>query len=150
MKIEEALKMEQFESEQQRALLSVVFTGNWLTDKINQQLKPFDVSEQQFNVLRILRGQQGNPLNLLNISERMLHRMSNATRLVEKLRQKGLVDRSICENNRRKVEISITTKGTQLLKQIDKMLQEHHQQLEAKLTAQEAQQLVDLVEKLRA
>ena len=104
MKLEDELKM-RFKTPHDRALLSTVFTGVWLTDRFNRFLKQFGLSEQQFNVLRILRGQKGKPANLFLIQERMVHRMSNATRLVEKLRQKALVERVVCEEDRRKVEI---------------------------------------------
>ncbi|MDX5435995.1 MAG: MarR family transcriptional regulator, partial [Pontibacter sp.] len=101
-----------------------MFTGEWLMARVDSLLKPYDISSQQYNVLRILRGQQGKPLNLYAIQERMLNRMSNATRLVEKLRLKGLVTREQCEANRRKVEITITNKGLQLLDKLDPLMQQ--------------------------
>ncbi|CAN0372638.1 unnamed protein product, partial [Ectocarpus sp. 4 AP-2014] len=81
---------------------------------------PFGISTQQFNVLRILRGQNGKPANLQTISERMVNKMSNTTRLVDKLIDKGLVSRAVCPSNRRKVEILITRKGITDLGEIDK------------------------------
>lgn len=85
-------------------------------------LKPFDISIQQFNVLSILRGQKGNPANLSTINERMVSKMSNTTRLVDKLLLKGFVSRSICKQNRRKVEILITKEGLKVLEKIDGIL----------------------------
>ncbi len=148
MKLEDELKM-RFKTPHDRALLSTVFTGVWLTDRFNRFLKQFGLSEQQFNVLRILRGQKGEPANLFLIQERMVHRMSNATRLVEKLRQKALVERVVCDEDRRKVEITITKKGLKLLSTIDGASQEHAGGLDKKLTKKEAELLGALLEKVR-
>ncbi len=150
MKIEEALKMKQFESPQQKALLNVIFTGYWLSEHMNEILKPFGLSEQQFNVLRILRGQKEKTLNLLDIQCRMMHKMSNATRLVEKLRQKGYVNREICPNNRRMVDINITEKGLQLLDKLDIQVKEHYEHFVEKLSVEEFDQLSELLDKIRS
>ena len=148
MKLEDELQM-RFKTPHDRALLSIIFTGAWLTGRFNRFLKPFGLSEQQFNVLRILRGQKGKPANLFLVQERMVHRMSNATRLVEKLRQKGLVERVVCEENRRKVEITITNKGRKLLSRIDEAHREYAGELGTGLTKKEAGLLGDLLEKVR-
>ena len=150
MRLEEALKMTKFDSESSKALLNVVYTGAWLVDRFTQQLKPFDVSEQQYNVLRILRGQKGKAVNLQDIQERMVHRMSNATRLVEKLKLKGLVERVVCESNRRKVEISITQKGLDLIGTIQRHLDESEtsHKLDS-ITEEEAVLLNKILEKIR-
>jgi len=132
-----------------RALLSLLYTGYQVSDRLNEQLKPFGLSEQQVNVLHIIKRQQEQPCNLCNIQEQMMHKMSNATRLVEKLRLKGLVTRDICEDNRRRVEICITDKGLQLLEAIEKKLSKHHFEHEAKLTDKEFIQLADLLDKMR-
>ncbi len=151
MKLEKEIKTDKFGSQFQRASLSVIFTGVWLTDKFNAILKPYGISEQQYNVLRILKGQKGTPINLYSIQERMLHRMSNATRLVEKLRLKEYVKRETCENNRRKVEITLTEKGQELLVKIEKNIQSdgYLQELLTKWTDEEAKQVGDLLDKLR-
>ena len=149
MKLEEHLKMKSFSSPEQRATLNIVFTGLWLTDKINSFLKNHDLSEQQYNVLRILKGQKGNPINLLDVQERMIQSNSNSTRLVEKLRIKGFVNRIVCEENRRKVEISITAKGLEKLSEIEndmKAIQNHPFQ---NLKIEEMNLLADLLDKLR-
>ena len=117
--------------------------------RVDSLLKPYDISSQQFNVLRILRGQQGKPLNLFTIQERMLNRMSNATRLVEKLRLKGLVTRELCEHNRRKVEIAITNKGMDLLDSLDPILQQLEKDTFKNLSEEEAQQLSDTLDRIR-
>ena len=149
MKLEEELKMKQFESPHQRTLLNIMFTSSWLGDRMSAITKPYDISEQQYNVLRILRGQKGKPVNLMDIQGRMLHKTSNATRLVEKLRQKGLVERALCEQNRRKVEISITKKGLALLAELDPILSTKDTEMLKSLTKKEATLLGDLLDKLR-
>ena len=148
MKLEEELKMK-FKSPAQRAGLNVIFTGAWMSERFNRLLKPFGISEQQFNVLRILRGQKGQPANLYTIQERMVHRMSNATRLVEKLRSKGYVERQICEENRRKIEVTITQKGMELLESIEPIAKASNREVHGRLTKEEAQTLGDLLDKMR-
>lgn len=149
MTLEEELKMNKFESEYHRATLGIMYTGNWLLEQVNAALKPFGLSDQQYNVLRILRGQKGKPANLFMIQERMIHRMSNATRLVEKLRLKGLVERKICEHNRRKVEIIITQQGLDLLDKIQPLITKSEAEMTANLSETEAAQLANLLDKLR-
>ena len=148
MKLEEELKMK-FTSPKQRAGLNVIFTGAWLTDRFNRSLKPFGISEQQYNVLRILRGQKGTPANLFTIQERMVHRMSNATRLVEKLRLKGYVEREVCAENRRKIDVTITQKGLGLIEEIEPVAVKNNQDMHKRLTRDEAQTLGDLLDKMR-
>jgi DNA-binding MarR family transcriptional regulator len=149
MKLEDELKQPRFKDEYQRAMLNIIFTGSWLEVRTNQVLKPFDLSSQQFNVLRILRGSRPRPLNLLDIQERMMDRMSNATRLVEKLRQKGLLTREQCDQNRRKVEIEITDKGMELLSTLDPLMEQLHKSFAGKLTVDEANHINVILDKLR-
>lgn len=132
-----------------RALISLLYTGYQISDRLNEQLKPFGVSEQQVNVLHIIKKQSCLPCNLYNIQEQMMHKMSNATRLVEKLRLKGLVTRETCEDNRRRVEICITEEGQQLLDKIEKKLSKYHFEHETRLTDEEYIQLADLLDKMR-
>ena len=148
MRLEDELKMN-FKSPHQRALLNISFTNYWLNEKFGELMKSHDLSEQQYNVLRILRGQNGNPINLQDIQSRMIHKMSNTTRLVEKLRLKGLVERVLCEENRRKVEITITEKGLELMKELDPIMVEEDKALEGNLTSEEAKLLGDLLDKFR-
>lgn len=149
MKLEQELKMNRIPDEGRKAVLNVIFTGNWLTDQFNQVIKPYGLSVQQFNILRILRGQKGNPINLMDIQGRMVHRMSNATRLVEKLRLKNLVKRDLCEENRRKVEITITNEGLKLLETVSEAVVGSNHQPSSKLSHVEAETLNGLIEKLR-
>ena len=132
-----------------RALVvALLRSGNRFNDELNQLTKSFGISLPQFNVLRILRGQKGKPANLSTLNEHMIHKMSNTTRLVDKLIEKKLVDRSVCENNRRKVEITITPLGLALLTNIDKKLEEKEAQLVQNITPIEKEKLIDLISKL--
>ena len=119
MSLEQDLKQERFTNDYEKMVVNILFTGSWLANLNAARLKPFGVTPEQYNVLRILRGSHPKPLMLADITCRMIDRSSNATRLVEKLRQKGLVKREICENNRRQVDISITDPGLEILAKID-------------------------------
>ena len=119
MGLEQDIKQERFSSDFEKAAVNILFTSSWLHNLNSNRLKPHGITPEQFNVLRILRGSSPKPLMLAEISCRMIDKNSNATRLVEKLRQKGLLKREICGNNRRQVDISITDKGLSLLKSID-------------------------------
>lgn len=120
MKIEDEIQQKEFSSQMQKTLINIIFTANWLNLKFTQALKHYDLSLPQFNVLRILRGQKGSPATVNSITERMLDKSSNASRLVDKLKAKGFVDRRECPNDRRAVDILITDKGLTLLKELDK------------------------------
>lgn len=122
--------------------------GNQLNDALNLLVKRHGISLPQFNVLRILRGQKGTPANLSTINKRMIHKMSNTTRLIDKLMDKQLVNRKICESNRRKIEIEITDKGLELLSQLDEKITKKEAQLTANLNEKEKEKLIALVQHL--
>lgn len=147
--LEEELKMSGFSNPYEKVLLNLMFTGAWLENRVRDCLKEFGLTEQQYNVLRILKGQRGKPLSLSEVQERMLHRMSNATRIVEKLRLKGLVDRMVCEENRRQVEISITEEGERLLKRVQPEVNALQEDLAAEIDEEEAETLHGLLERVR-
>lgn len=149
MNIEEQLKTNVNINPKTKVILNLMYTGNWINEKSSDFFKRFDLTSQQYNVLRILRGQKGNPINLQDIQERMISRMSNTTRLIEKLKKKELVTRVICEENRRKIEIGITKKGTSLLSEIDLYIIDHENNTTAQLSEEEAFQLNELLNKLR-
>ncbi|TXK45757.1 MarR family transcriptional regulator [Pontibacter qinzhouensis] len=149
MKLEDEIGMHTFRSPFQKAYLNILFTGNWLEARVESLIKPFGISPEQYNVLRILRGQQGKPINLFEVQERMLSRMSNATRLVEKLRLKELVTREVCVHNRRKVEISITPKGLRLLDKLDPLVEEQEKLLFEHIEATDVESLSQVLDKLR-
>lgn len=148
MRLEEELKQKEFKNEIHKANLNVMFTGGWLNARTSQVLKPFKLSHQQYNVLRILRGAEGSS-NLCQVQERMLDRMSNATRLVEKLRQKKLVTRELCPANRRKVDIRITQEGLELLALIDEKMTAMYEEMCGRITEEEARLLNALLDRMR-
>lgn len=132
-----------------KTVLNIMYTQNVLAEKFNEILKAYDLSPEQFNVLRILKGQNGKPTNMCVIQERMIAKTSNTTRLVDKLLLKELVTREICPGNRRKMEIAITEKGLELLADLNPKVEYNECQLAQKLTADELEQLNYLLEKLR-
>jgi DNA-binding MarR family transcriptional regulator len=149
MKIEEILKTKANLSIEKKILINLQLAAAKTASAMMCVLKEFDISIQQFNVLRILRGQKGKPANLNTIQERMVNKMSNTTRLVDKLVDKKLVDRCICEENRRKVEILITQKGLNLLLQIDPKIDELENLSTKELNVKEKVELNHFLEKLK-
>ncbi len=130
-----------------RTLIHMTLVNNKLNELTNNALKPFDVSLQQFNVLRILRGQHGKPANLSTLNDRMVTKMSNTTRLVDKLLAKDYVVRNVCPSNRRKVEILITEKGSNALSEMDKALAEAENDIVKNFNKEELEQLNTLLDK---
>jgi DNA-binding MarR family transcriptional regulator len=148
MGLEQDILQEKFENEFQKVTVNILFTSGWLYNINAVRLKPVGITPEQFNVLRILRGSAPKALMLADITGRMIDKSSNATRLVEKLRLKGLVKRDICEGNRRQVDIIITAKGTDLLARIDKESDAWF--LKSKtITKAEAQEVNRILDKLR-
>ncbi|HOZ74578.1 MAG TPA: MarR family transcriptional regulator [Flavobacterium sp.] len=149
MKIEEIIKSNVKMSEAKKAVLNIIYTQNVINDSFSEILKPYDVSSEQYNVLRILRGQKGQPANMFVIQERMLAKTSNTTRLVDKLLLKDFVTREVCPENRRKIEVHITQKGLDVLTALDPKVIEHEEKFAANLIPQELVQLNELLEKFR-
>ena len=149
MILEEAIRQRKFSSDFEKAVINIFYTASWLEGKNIQRLKPFGISPQQFNVLRILRGSDPSPLRLTDITERMIDKNSNATRLVEKLRQKSFLKREVCKTNRRQVDIRITPKGMDLLKQIDEQNEEWLKSVRT-IQKSEAMELNRILDKMRS
>jgi DNA-binding MarR family transcriptional regulator len=148
MKIEDEIKQtKKFRSEHQRLVVNIMFTSSWLYRTHGQFLKNFGISPEQFNVLRILRGQHPKCANNQLITERMIDKSSNCSRIVEKLKQKGFVDRKENKDDRRHVDITITAKGLALLEKID--VANNDGILKDNLSVKEAEMLNDLLDKLR-
>jgi DNA-binding MarR family transcriptional regulator len=120
-----------------------------IQEELNTALKPFEVSLQQFNVLRILRGRNGEAANLSCINDRMVTKMSNTTRLVDKLLAKGLVSRQTCPSNRRKVEIDITEEGRQQLQAMDRAVADTEAALLDALSKEELELLNTILDKIK-
>lgn len=147
MNVEERIKTKERLPQERRTIIHIMLVNNTINEHIALALKPFDVSMQQFNVLRILRGQKGKPANLSTLNERMVTKMSNTTRLVDKLISKGYVDRITCPSNRRKVEINITDKGKEKLKEMDMAMSNTESELVNKFSIKELNQLNILLNK---
>ena len=147
MGIEQDIQQQQFKNEYQKAMVNILFTSHW----VNEQLKPiFDaagITAQQFNILRILRGANG-PLSTLQIRQRMLDKMSDTSRIVDRLIVKGLVKKVICKNDRRLVDVVITDKGKKLLERLD-LRQDEIDGILGHLSEKDANILSDLLDKVR-
>ena len=146
--MEQDIKQEKFESEFHKVAINILFTSSWLYNLNADRLKAHGITPEQFNVLRILRGSHPKPSMLAEVTCRMIDKSSNATRLVEKLRLKGLVKREICEGNRRQVDIFITDKGLAILKKVDSEESEWIVTLK-NISKTEAQELNRILDKLR-
>ena len=148
MGLEQDIKQEKFHNEFEKVAVNVLFTASWLYNTNSSRLKPHSITPEQYNVLRILRGSHPKALMLADVTCRMIDKSSNATRLVEKLRQKGLLKREICESNRRQVDISITERGLAVLKKIDVEAETWIESLKI-ISKPEAQELNRILDKLR-
>lgn len=147
MSLEKDISQANFRNEHQKAAINLIYSYNWM----NEQMKPFfervDITSQQFNILRILRG-AGAPLSTLQIRQRMLDKMSDTSRIVDRLLAKGLVKKVVCKSDKRLVDVSITDKGKKLLEKTDK----HEAEMDAILNAlseADAKTLNKLLDKLR-
>ena len=129
-------------------VVGILKAGCKVEECIGNTLKSADISLQQFNVLRILRGRKGIPANLQTVQKRMIHKMSNTTRLVDKLIVKELVVRKTCKENRRKIEITITDKGLEILSQLDTKIQETEAAILQPLNLEEQRTLRSLINKI--
>lgn len=148
MKLEDEIHQKKFSSEFQKLTINLIYTNNWIASKHADYFKNSDITVQQYNVLRILRGQFPNPSSVKLIKERMLDKMSDASRIIDKLKTKKLVVRKECPNDRRSVDILITEKGLELLKSLD-AVDEAPKELFKSLTISEIKTLNDLLDKLR-
>ncbi len=149
MTIDEAIQQKSFRSENHRALANVLYTASWLHARLSKALKPFALTHEQYNVLRILRGQHPNAVLLKEITTRMIDKNSNTSRIVEKLRQKALVDRREAPDDRRGVNITITKKGMNVLKQLDDTMDDD-KDIGIKLPETQAKQLNSMLDRIRS
>lgn len=148
MSIETDIKQKKFRSPYQKLALNLVYTTKWLEYKQLESFKEHDITPQQYNVLRILRGQQGNPIKVGDITERMLDKSSNTSRLVDKLLAKSLAKRTSCESDRRAVDVVITEEGLELLKVLDPFIEDWENRFNI-ISEAEAEQISALLDKLR-
>lgn len=150
MKIEEEINQKKFKSEYQKAHINILFTASWLSQQSSQLLKPFNISWQQFNILRILRGMHPEPASVKLLTERMIDKMSNASRLVEKLKQKDLVERKECHEDRRRVNVCITEKGLEVLEKASCAMEENLENNMEAVSLAEAALLNDMLDRIRS
>ncbi len=148
MKLEDEIKQNKFKSEYQKLGVNIIYTANWLTHHHAKHCRQHDITSEQFNILRILRGQFPNPATVNLLIERMLNKMSNASRLVEKLRKKGLVERKISIEDRRACDVLITKKGLNLLAELDEAEKEWSK-LISHLSEKEAKMVNGILDKMR-
>lgn len=120
MGIEKDINQQHFQSEGQKAIINLIYTYNWVTERLKAILAEDDITMQQFNILRILRGSDPKPLSTLTIRERMLDKMSDTSRIVDRLVLKGWVDKKMCTADKRLVDVFITKEGKRVLERIDK------------------------------
>jgi len=148
MKIEEEIKQEKFRNEYQKATINLLFSYSWLLKRHKDFFKRFGITEQQYNVLRILNGQFPDAISTSEIKKRMLDVNSDSSRIVDRLALKGLVTKRICRNDKRLVDVLISKKGLDMLGKIDR----HSSELDgivSNLTIEEAKDLSELLDKMR-
>lgn len=147
MQLDKEIKSK-FENEYQKVVVNVIYTYGWVTSILKKRLEKYAITLQQFNILRILRGQYPNPATINLLKERMLDKMSDTSRIVDRLVQKGLVTRAVSRRDRRAVDIIISEQGLELLKHLDPDITPDALLME-NLTENEARQLNELLDKLR-
>lgn len=147
MGIEQEIGQAKFRNDYQKAVINLIYTFNWMNGKIKNMLDEYDITSQQFNILRILRG-AGTPISTLQIRQRMLDKMSDTSRIVDRLIKKSMVQKVICAGDRRLVDVSITAEGTALLQRID-VLQDEMDSVFKNLSPEEAVTLNELLDKIR-
>lgn len=147
MSIEKDISQRKFKTEFQKAMINLIFTHNWMMERMKMFFDQADLTPQQFNILRILRG-AGQPLSTLQIRQRMLDKMSDTSRIVDRLIKKGLTKKVVCKSDRRLVDVTITEKGLKLLEKLD----DQQNQLDGilqNLNDTDAKQLNKLLDKIR-
>jgi len=148
MGIAEEIKQEKFASEFSKAVINIIYTNSWLHQKQLELFKEYGLTTPQFNILRILRGQFPKPSTVNLLIDRMLDKSSNASRIVDRLEQKGLVTRKQCKDDRRAVDVYISEDGLKLLQELDSKLVTFEEDLR-NLNEEEAKTLNELLDKFR-
>ena len=146
--ISEEIKQKEFKSAYNKLMINVLFTNSWLNGQHNQLFKEHSLTTQQFNVLRILRGQYPNVASVNLLKDRMIDKMSNVSRIIDKLKAKDLVSRKLCKQDRRQVDVKITRKGLDLLTILDKSLNEWESSLTG-ITTEEAEMASEILDRWR-
>ena len=147
MSIEKDISQRKFNTEYQKAMVNLIYTHNWLMERMKLFFEKADLTTQQFNILRILRG-AGQPLSTLQIRQRMLDKMSDTSRIVDRLIKKGLTKKVVCKSDRRLVDVTITEKGLKLLEKLDEMQPDLDGIIQS-INESEARELNNLLDKIR-
>ncbi|MEY5034684.1 MAG: hypothetical protein RL447_1062 [Bacteroidota bacterium] len=148
MSLEQDIQQSKFRNEHQKAVVNLLFTVGWLKEQTRAIFDPEEITPQQFNILRILRGSHPKPLSTQAIRDRMLEKMSDTSRIVDRLIVKGLVKKVTCESDRRLVDVQITDKGRKLLERID-LKENEMDEIVKGLNEAEAKELNQLLDKIR-
>jgi DNA-binding MarR family transcriptional regulator len=147
MKIEEEIKQPKFRNGHQKAVINLLYTASWIQGRQQDFFKPFKITAQQFNILRILKGQHPKSISGTEIKSRMLDKNSDVSRLLDRLIAKSLISKKVCPNDKRATDINITEQGLDLLRDIDKFQNQIDEVMS--LTEDEALQLSNLLDKSR-
>jgi len=147
MELEKEISQKNFRSEQQKAMINLIYTYHWINNIARQDFIAYDITMQQFNILRILRGQYPNPSSINLLRERMLDKMCDASRMVDRLKQKELIERCVNKKDKRSVDIVITQKGLDLLSKIDQEID--MDRAISKLSDEDAKTLNTILDKMR-
>ncbi|HEY2581367.1 MAG TPA: MarR family transcriptional regulator [Mucilaginibacter sp.] len=148
MRIEEEIQSNKFEDNYHKAVINISYTSGWLSNVFRDKFEKHNLTQQQFNILRILRGQYPKPATVNLLKERMIDKMSDASRIVDRLVQKGLVSRCTNTKDRRAVDIRISDAGIDVLDKMDKDFRTKDI-LKNNLSEEDAAKLSDLLDKLR-
>lgn len=148
MKLEDEIKQLKFRNEYHKLAVNILYTHGWLNSRQTKLFQDYDITSQQYNILRILRGQYPNPATVALLRDRMLDKMSDTSRLVERLKDKGFIARKICDEDRRRVDVIITNKGLSLLDKMDDIVGKF-EKVFTNLTKREAKILNSLLDKMR-
>ena len=149
MSLEQSISQSKFVSEQEKLMVNVIYSANLLNLITSRLFKPYELSPQQYNVLRILRGQKGESIALMDIEYRMLDKSSNVSRLVDKLISKDLVNRSVSSKDRRRIEIVITSRGLSVLNEIDVIMADMNYKIKAIISDENAKETNLILDQLR-
>ncbi len=149
MKIEEAISQPKFSSAIQKSNINLLYTTSWINSEMHHAFKPLGISSQQFNIMRILKGQNGRPASLKLITNRMIDKMSNTSRLIDKLVAKGYVKRETAACDRRQLEITLTDKGSTHLEKASRDVDKISQKLFSHMDEKKLNTLSDILDELR-
>ena len=148
MRIEDAIQVDMFPSVYQKVSINLIYTMTWADVRLQEFFGEFNLTSSQYNVLRILRGQHPKPVSTALIRDRMIHRNAGASRLVDRLAEKGMLTKSPCETDRRLVDVIITKAGLGVLKQMDAQ-RARIDEIYANLSVKESEELSRLLDKIR-